>query len=88
MIPLTLPSVEQLRPELQKLESAPGSVILIAVEQAEARRNFCKCTWAWLSKEERRTLKTALERARLCARNAPVVTSQRLPKVKDSGPRA
>ena len=50
MIPLTFPSVEQLRPELQKLESAPGSVILIAVEQAEARRNFCKCTWAWLSK--------------------------------------
>jgi uncharacterized membrane protein len=36
----------------------------VAVEPAEPRCNFCKCTWAWLSKEERRTLKTALERAR------------------------
>jgi hypothetical protein len=64
MIPPSFPSAEQLRSELQKLESAPGSVILVAVEPAEACCNFCKCTWAWLSREERKALKTVLERAR------------------------
>lgn len=64
MIPPTFPSNAELGPALEKLEAYPGSVILLAVEPAEARCNFCRVTWAWLSKDERRTLKIALERAR------------------------
>ena len=45
------------------MESHPGSVVLIAVEQPEVC-NFARCTAAWLSREERKTLKTALEKAR------------------------
>jgi uncharacterized membrane protein len=46
-----------------KLEAAPGSVVLIAVEQPELC-NFARCTAAWLSQEDRQALKTALEKAR------------------------
>jgi hypothetical protein len=58
-----LPTPQELAPWIQKLESAPGSVVLIAVEQPEVC-NFARCTAAWLSKEERKDLKAALEKAR------------------------
>jgi hypothetical protein len=46
-----------------KAGGPPGSVVLIAVEQPEVC-NFARCTAAWLSREERKTLKDALERFR------------------------
>ena len=58
-----LPTPQDLAPWIQKLEAVPGSVVLIAVEQPEVC-NFARCTAAWLSREERKTLKTALEKAR------------------------
>ena len=71
MIPPILPTVEDLRPQLDRLEANPDSVILLPIEQPEVC-NFGRVTWAWLSKAERQTLKAALERARkksgpLCA---------------------
>jgi hypothetical protein len=58
------PAISELQPQLEQLEANPGSVLLLAVEMAESQCNFCRVTWAWLSKQERRTLKSALERAR------------------------
>ena len=58
-----LPTPRDLAPWIEKLEAAPGSVVLIAVEQPEVC-NYARCTAAWLSREERQTLKAALERAR------------------------
>ena len=60
-----LPSISELQPQLEKLQACPGSVILVAIDQPEACCNFARCTWAWLSKEERKALKSALERCRL-----------------------
>jgi hypothetical protein len=40
----TWPTPQELRPALEKLEAGPGAVILIAVESAEARCNFCRVT--------------------------------------------
>ena len=64
MIAPCLPSITELHPLLEKLELNPGSVILIALDQAEPCCNYARCTWAWLSKKERQTLKAALERCR------------------------
>ena len=55
---------QELQPALEKLEAHPGSVILVAVESAEARCNFCRVTWAWLSREERKALRRPLEGCR------------------------
>ena len=63
MINPILPTIEELRPQLDRLEANPGSVILLAIEQPEVC-NFGRCTVAWLSWEERKTLRTALENAR------------------------
>ena len=64
---------EQLPPLLDRLECNSGSIIVIAIKQPEAC-NFTCCTAAWLSREERKTLKAAPERARngrqLCAQEA------------------
>jgi hypothetical protein len=60
MIPPTFPSAEQLRPALEKLEGAPGSVILLAIERAEPRCNFCRVTVGWFSADERKALRRAL----------------------------
>jgi hypothetical protein len=62
MIAPTWPTPQELQPALEKLEVNHSSVILIAAESA--RCNFCRVTWAWLSRQERRALKSALERAR------------------------
>ncbi len=65
MIPPTLAlSRSSFGPALEKLEANPGSVILIAVESAEAHCNFCRVTWAWLSREERKALRAALLKAK------------------------
>jgi hypothetical protein len=61
MIPPTFPSAEQLRPALEKLEAAPGSVVLLAIESAEPCCNFCRVTVAWLAPDERKALRRALE---------------------------
>jgi len=63
MISPILPTVTELQPQLDRLEANPGSVLLIAIEQPEIC-NFARTTWALLSKEERKSLKSALERAR------------------------
>jgi hypothetical protein len=63
MIPPQLPGPTELGPCLEQLERHPGSVILVAIEQPEVC-NFTRCTWAWISREERIALKLALERAR------------------------
>jgi DNA excision repair protein ERCC-4 len=75
MIPPTFPSAEQLRPVLEKLEAHPGSLVLVAIEQPEVC-NFCRVTWSWLSREERKALRRALEvcrrkRQRLAREIAP-----------------
>ena len=63
MIAPTLPTIEELRLWLEKLEQHECSVVLIAIEKAESCSNFCRVTWAWLSAADRKTLK-GLERAR------------------------
>ena len=60
---VNLPTAEDFQPQLDRLEANPGSVILVAIEQPEVC-NFAHCTVAWLSREERKTLKIALENAR------------------------
>lgn len=40
MIPPTFPSAEQLRPAREKPEAANGSIVLVAVESAEAPLQF------------------------------------------------
>ena len=59
MIPPVFPSPTEVAPLLQKLEAAPGSVVPVAIDQPDVC-NFCRVTWAWLSREERKTLKAAL----------------------------
>ena len=62
MISPSFPSAEEL--PLDKLESHPGSLILVAIQLAEERCNFTRTTFAWLSREERRALKVALTKCR------------------------
>ena len=50
---------EQLPPLLDRLECNSGSIIVIAIKQPEVC-NFTRCTAAWLSREERKTLKSPL----------------------------
>ena len=45
---------EQLPSLLDRLECNSDSIIVIAIAQPEVR-NFCRFTWAWLSKAERQT---------------------------------
>ena len=63
MIPPELPGPHELAPWIEKLEAHPGSVVLIAIEQPETC-NFARCTAAWLSREERKAIRAALERCR------------------------
>ena len=63
MTPPKLPGPSELAPYLQKLEAHPGSIILVAIEVPEVC-SFARTTCAWLSREERKALKLALERAR------------------------
>jgi hypothetical protein len=65
MIYPQLPGPTELGPLLKKLEGNPGSIVLVASEQPGAC-NYATCTTAWLTKEERKTLKAALERFRKC----------------------
>jgi hypothetical protein len=58
-----LPTPQDLAPWIEKLEGHSGSVVLIAVERPEVC-NFARYAAAWLSQEEFRTLKAALEKAR------------------------
>ena len=57
MITPKLPGLENLAPELEKLEIYPQSIVLIAIED-------CRVSWGWFSAAERRALRAALERAR------------------------
>jgi hypothetical protein len=63
MIPPKLPGPTKLGPCLEQLQRHPGSVILVAIEIPEVC-NFTRTTWAWLSREERKTLRRALEQCR------------------------
>ena len=64
MIEPKLPTADDLKPSLEKLEANPGSVVLIAVELAESHCNFARCSWGWFSGQERKALRRALETAR------------------------
>ena len=63
MITPKLPGPAELAPWIEKLEAAPGSIVLVAIEVPEVC-NFARATCVWLSREERKTLKAALERFR------------------------
>jgi hypothetical protein len=63
VIPPTLPTTADLQSQLERLEANSGSVVIIAIEQPEVC-NFTRCTWAWLSRTERQSLRAALEKAR------------------------
>ena len=45
----------------RKIGGHPGSLVLLAIEPAEACCNFCRVTFAWLSVDERKALRRALE---------------------------
>lgn len=62
-MPPVLPSVEELRPQLDRLEATPGSVILIAVEKPDAQ-NFPRVTFGFFDAKERKALRAALTRCR------------------------
>jgi hypothetical protein len=63
MIPPKLAGPTELGPCLNQLERHPGSVVLVAVEIPEVS-NFTRTTWVWLSREERKALRRALEQCR------------------------
>jgi hypothetical protein len=63
MIHPKLPGPIELGPYLEKLDRHPGSLVLVAIEIPEVC-NFTRTTWAWLSREERKALRRALEGAR------------------------
>ena len=64
MIPPHLPSATDLGAEFEKLDADPGSCIVIEIRKAEKECNFGKVTWAWISKEERAALRSALLKCR------------------------
>ena len=63
MIAPKLPALEDLAPELEKLEIYPNSILLIAIEASPSSAD-CRVTWGWFSAAERKALRAALERAR------------------------
>ena len=63
MIAPTLPSADELRPHLARLEATPGSVLLIAVE-LPGTQNFCRVTCGFFDAGERKALRAALARCR------------------------
>lgn len=69
MIAPTLPSLEQLRPSLDKLQSETGSVVLIAISWPRSKdsqecQNYPDVQTAWLSKDETDALRTSLTKAK------------------------
>jgi hypothetical protein len=63
MIPPRLQSLADLQPLLEKLEAAPGSVVFIVLEGFKSRSD-CRVSVAWLSREERESLRRDLLRCR------------------------
>jgi hypothetical protein len=53
VILVSLPSIEDLQPQFDRLEANPGSVVLLAIEQPGIC-NFARVTEGWFSKEERK----------------------------------
>jgi len=62
MIAPTLPTLSDLQPQLDKLETLPGSVLLIAIE-APSNQNFHRVTTGCLNADERKALRRALSNA-------------------------
>ena len=60
MIPPELPSVERLAPWLRKLNENPGSCLVITIEHLRYQ-NFPAVRWGWLSPEERKRVRRALQ---------------------------
>jgi hypothetical protein len=83
MLDPILPGLEQLKPWLSRLDANAGSVVLIALESFETR-NDCRVTIGWLSKEERKSLKAGLERARRRRQDQKEATKTSKPTVFDS----
>jgi hypothetical protein len=63
MIPPTLPTTEELKPHLDRLERTPGSVLLIALELPESQ-NFARVGIGFFDDAERKALHAALTRCR------------------------
>lgn len=63
MIPPKLPSAEELKPQLERLERTPGSVVLIALELPTSQ-NFCRVGVGFFDAAERNALHVALARCR------------------------
>jgi hypothetical protein len=63
MISPKFPSLEDSAPELRKLKTQPGSIVLIALDSF-VDGNACRHTRGWLSSTERKALHVAFERAR------------------------
>ena len=70
MITPKLPGPAELAPYLEKLEAAPGSIVLVAIEVPEVC-NYARATCAWLSKQEREAIRRALEVCRKKRENSP-----------------
>jgi ATP-dependent DNA ligase len=64
MIAPTLPTHDELRQNLARLESQPGSVILIAVEYPRETQNFCRVSTGFFDADERKALRAALTRCK------------------------
>ena len=60
---VSLPTPEELRPSLDRLEANAGSIVLIVIEVPEIC-NFTRTMITWLSKQEREALRRALLKAR------------------------
>jgi len=63
MIPLRLPTAEELAPALRKLESEPGSLVIISIQQLETQ-NYHDVQFAWFNHDDRNAIKRAVDRAR------------------------
>jgi|GEM_PF-2744732 len=61
MIPPRLPAPDELAPFFDRLESNPGSVVLIAVEWQRDVKNYAEAKVGWFDADARRRLKRALK---------------------------
>ncbi len=63
MIAPNLPTQDDLKPQLERLEETPGSVVLIALE-LPSTQNFCRIGVGFFNAEERKALRAALARCK------------------------
>ena len=64
MIPLRIPTAEELAPALRKLESEEGSLVVITIQARPDVQNFYDVQHSWFCFEDRQAFKRAIDRAR------------------------